>query len=273
MEAPRLIDTHCHLDAPEFDPDRAALIQVAQAGGVAGWILPAIEPAAFEAVQRCAANVPGGAYALGIHPMAVPRMGESDLMAVDAALQSSRDDPRCVAVGEIGLDAFDERALAVFSRQEAFFAAQLDIAAAKQWPVIVHSRRAVDKVLMHIRRSGVRGGCLHAFNGSIEQARRALDLGLVLGFGGAMTYDRALQIRRLAAYVPDDSFVLETDAPDIPPAWDRHGRTAPAALLQYAQTLSQLRKSDVDQVAMLSTRNALRIVPRMSEVLALSSTP
>lgn len=273
MQTQRLIDTHCHLDAPEFDADREALIAQARTAGVTGWIIPAVERRLFEGARDCAYRIPGGAYALGLHPMAVPRACDEDLQVLEQALRVAAADDHCVAVGEIGLDDFDADARAQFSKQEAYFAAQLDLAAANKLPVIVHSRRAVDKVLMHLRRSGVRCGCLHAFNGSQAQARRALDLGMVLGFGGAMTYERALQIRRLARFLPDDAVVLETDAPDIPPAWDRHARTLPAALARYAHTLAALRGVSVDAIGAQCTHNTLRIFPRMARLLPNSPSP
>ena len=210
------IDTHCHLDAAEFDADRAEVIARARAAGVTRLVLPAVEVANFEAV-RALAHAHGLAYALGIHPLYVDRAADADLDRLRDALAAHRDDPRLVAVGEIGLDHFvpglDRE------RQAAFYAAQLMLAREFALPVILHVRRSADDLLKHLRRIAVPGGIAHAFNGSDQQAQAFLDLGFRLGFGGALTFERALQIRRLAATLPESALVLETDAPDIPPQW------------------------------------------------------
>ena len=210
------IDSHCHLDAPEFDADRTAVVQRAVAAGVTQLVLPAVEVANFDAV-RSLAHVHGAAYALGIHPLYVHRAKESDLQALQLALERHRDDPRLVAVGEIGLDHFlPGQDLA---RQAHFYAAQLDLARQAGLPVILHVRRSADALLQQLRRQPVRGGIAHAFNGSAQQAAQFIAAGFKLGFGGALTFDRALQIRRLASELPAAALVLETDAPDIPPHW------------------------------------------------------
>ena len=209
-------DTHCHLDAAEFDLDRAAVIERARAAGVSRLVLPAVAVANFDAV-RTLAHACDAVYALGIHPLYVDRAADADLERLRDALQAHRDDPRLVAVGEIGLDHFV--AGLDRSRQERFYLAQLTLARAAGLPVILHVRRSADALLKGLRRVAVRGGIAHAFNGSEVQARHFVELGFKLGFGGAMTHERALQIRRLAATLPEQALVLETDAPDIPPQW------------------------------------------------------
>ena len=208
------IDTHCHLDAPEFDADRDAVVARARAAGVAQLVLPAVEVAHFAAVRELA-HAHGFAYALGIHPLYVQRAADEDLARLDAELAAQRDDPLLVAVGEIGLDHFvpglDRE------RQERFYVEQLKIARRHGLPVILHVRRSADALLKHLRRIEVGGGIAHAFNGSAQQARAFVELGFRLGFGGAATFDRALQIRELARTLALDSIVVETDAPDIPP--------------------------------------------------------
>ncbi len=179
------IDTHCHLDAAEFGADREAVITRARAAGVAQIVIPAVTVENFETV-RSLAHAQGFAYALGIHPLCVDRAGEGDLQRLAEALRACRDDARLVAVGEIGLDHFVpglDRA-----RQERFYAAQLALARDVDLPVIVHVRRSADSLLKQLRRAGLRGGIVHAFNGSEQQARQLFELGLALGFGGAMTF-------------------------------------------------------------------------------------
>src|SRR5689334_12320367 len=192
------IDTHCHLDAAEFDADRDAVVARARAAGVAQIVLPAVDRGNFERVRELA-HAHGLAYALGIHPLCTDRAGDGDLPALRDALVRSADDPRLVAVGEIGLDHFV--AGLDRERQAAIFAAQLRLAAEFDLPVLLHVRRAIDPVLKHLRRVRVRGGFAHAFNGSEQQADAFLALGIRLGFGGALTFERALRIRRVAVAV------------------------------------------------------------------------
>lgn len=263
-----LIDTHCHLDAAEFDADRAAVIQSARDAGVRGIVIPAIGRVNFSVVRDLAHSFPGGAYALGIHPMYVRRADDSDLDLLRAQVRDALDDPRFVAVGEIGLDFFvpeisqgPER-----ERQEHFYAAQLDIAAEFGLPVLLHVRRSQDVLLKYLRRKpGVPGGIAHAFNGSAQQARAFAERGFALGLGGAMTYARALQIRRHAVDMGLKHLVLETDAPDIPPAWlhEPERRNAPHELARIADVLAELRGMQREDVARATTENASRVLPRL----------
>lgn len=273
-------DTHCHLDAPEFDADREAVVQRAREAGVGLIVIPAVTPQTF-APARDAAHRFGGAYALGIHPLYVHHVPDNALALLDEALLRWREDPRLVAVGEIGLDHFvpelqDEASRAL---QERVYAAQLEQAVAHGLPVILHVRRSADGLLKHLRRlrdvgRPVAGGIAHAFNGSPQQAQTFVELGFKLGFGGAMTFERALQIRRLAAELPPEALVLETDAPDIPPHWlyltaeararGERSRNEPGELPRIAQTLAELRGLSLDELRELTTRNALVALPRLA---------
>jgi TatD DNase family protein len=268
-------DTHCHLDAPEFDADRAAVAAQARAAGVGMLVLPAVEVANFGAV-RALAQEHGYAYALGIHPLCVDRAADEDLDRLQAALQAHRDDPRLVAVGEIGLDHFVpglDRA-----RQERFYTAQLKLALAAGLPVILHVRRSADSLMKGLRRIPVAGGIAHAFNGSAVQAAQFVERGFALGFGGAMTFDRALQIRHLAATLPAQALVLETDAPDIPPHWlyrtaaqraaGLGSRNAPAEVPRIAATLAGLRGWSLDETAARTGANAGVALPRLAPLQA-----
>lgn len=257
------IDTHCHLDAAEFDPDRPAVIERARAAGVSQIVLPAVAVHNFDAVHRLA-HEHDLLYALGIHPLCVGDAGEADLQALRDALRTHRDDPRLVAVGEIGLDHFVpglDR-----PRQERFYAAQLALAREFELPVLLHVRRSADTLLKHLRRAPVVGGIAHAYNGSLQQAQAFIDLGFKLGFGGALTFDRARQIRRLATTLPLAALVLETDAPDIPPQWlyrtaaqraaGERSRNEPAELPRIAAVLAQLRDMPLSLLAETTSANA-----------------
>ena len=264
-------DTHCHLDAPEFDADRAAVVQRARAAGVSQIVLPAVAAVHFDTV-RALAHGHGLAYALGLHPLCVEQAADEDLDRLQQALHEHRDDPRLVAVGEIGLDHFVpglDRA-----RQERFYNAQLKLAREAGLPVILHVRRSADGLLKGLRRVEVAGGIAHAFNGSAQQARQFVDLRFCLGFGGAVTFDRALQLRALAAGLPDSALVLETDAPDIPPHWlyrtvaqrlevPGQGRTEPAELPRIAAVMAGLRGCTPEALALLTSANARIALPRL----------
>jgi TatD DNase family protein len=265
------IDTHCHLDAAEFDADRDAVAERARRASVSTIVLPAVDAQHFDTVRRLA-HRHGGAYALGIHPLAVGAAADGDLERLEAALETHRDDPRLVAVGEIGLDAFVPGLDA--ERLERFCAAQLGLARRHALPVILHSRRAVDRVVKLVRRSAVPGGIAHAFNGSAQQAQALLDLGCRLGFGGAMTFERALRIRALATTLPLEAIVLETDAPDIPPQWlyrtageraeQGAARNEPAELPRIGAVLAGLRGLPVEALAEATTANARAALPRLA---------
>jgi TatD DNase family protein len=292
------IDTHCHLDAAEFLPDVQAVRARATLNKVAHCVLPAVEVANFDAVRRLA-HEGGDSYALGIHPLRVAQAQDDDLATLDAYLLRYRDDPRLVAVGEIGLDFFVPALCAspLRERQEYFYLEQLKLARKHGLPVILHVRRSADQLLKGLRsvagreadgrsQRGAGGtpaaqpwhGIAHAFNGSAQQAKAFLALGFKLGFGGALTYERALQLRRLAASLPLEAIVLETDAPDMPPHWlyttaeqraagVAQGRNEPAELARIGSELAALRGISPVALAMASTANAIAALPRLPALL------
>lgn len=254
-------DSHCHLDAVEFDPDRDAVVASACRSGVDRILLPAVDIPSFSRVRDCCLRYPVCVPAYGIHPLYTPAAGENDLEHLDSWLQQEPDGmPRAVAIGEIGLDFFV--AGHDVQRQEWFFVEQLKLAKRLGLPVVLHVRRAIDQVLKHVRQSGVRQGIVHAFNGSRQQAEAFIALGFRLGFGGAMTYPRATRIRELATHLPIDAIVLETDAPDIPPAWlgaSGHmakPRNTPDQLPAIAAVLSELRGTPIEEIARITAENA-----------------
>lgn len=277
------IDTHCHLDAQEF----GAMAQVVRAraaiNNVAHCVLPAVEVGNFDAV-RALAQAGGDSYALGIHPLRVKPAQDDALDRLDAALAQQQGDPRLVAIGEIGLDYFVPELCVspLRERQEHFFRSQLKLARQFDLPVILHSRRSVDRVLKALREvaggAGQWHGIAHAFNGSEQQAQAFITLGFKLGFGGALTYDRALQLRRLAVSLPLHAIVLETDAPDMPPHWlyktaeqraagAVQSRNEPAELPRIGAELAALRGISADELASATTRNALAALPRLRALL------
>ena len=254
-----LIDTHCHLDAAEFAADRDAVVATARAAGVAAIVVPAVAAATFADVRDCCRRYPACYPAYGIHPLYVDRATDKDLATLrDWLASEAGGDCPAVAVGEIGLDYYHAGHDA--ARQQHFLDAQLRIARDFDLPVLLHVRRAVDAVLKALRRAGVRGGIAHAFNGSRQQAEMFMQLGFKLGFGGAMTYPGSTRIRHLAASLPLEAIVLETDAPDIPPFWLAGGRNAPGELAAIAAVLAELRRMAVAEVTAVTGANARSVL-------------
>ncbi len=263
------IDTHAHLDAAEFGGDPSQILTQADAAGVHSVVIPAVEPGNF-AVVRDLAHASGQVYALGVHPLFVDRVHEADLSRLRQVLLQARDDPQCVAIGEIGLDFSVPQPY--HSRQLWWYEQQLKLAHELGFPVLLHVRKSQDALLAGLRKlrwaqTGL-GGIAHAFNGSRQQAEMFIAQGFRLGFGGAMTFERALNIRRLAVQLPDSSLVLETDAPDIPPQWlvrsEKSQPNTPAELPRIAQTLAALRGWSTGQTASITTANALAALPRLA---------
>lgn len=263
------IDTHCHLDAPEFARTLPQVIEAALKKNVQAILLPAVKAGDCQQVRQLATQygqqIPGLVYTLGIHPLYTNQAQESDIALLEKEISKSLSDPRFVGIGEIGLDYFIEGL--DHHKQEYFFNAQLDLAQKFQLPVILHVRRSQDAILKALRRHKIPSGIAHAFNGSFQQAEQFIELGFKLGFGGAATYQRALQIRRLLAELPLDSILTETDAPDIPPSWLKAEHIAfnePAFLPRISRELAAIRGlSEIDFAAAV-WRNAMQVLPRWS---------
>ena len=253
-----LFDTHCHLDAAEFESDRDQVIDAAYAAGVRAMLVPAVEVANFAAVdavcrhpaslQKISLNA-----TFGIHPMYTPRALEEDVVVLRRWIVEKSP----LAMGEIGLDGYVPNL--DMDRQEWFFVEQLKLAREFDLPVLLHIRRAQDRVLKCLRRIRVKGGIAHAFNGSRQQADAFIKLGFKLGVGGAMTYAGSTRIRQLARDLPLENLVLETDAPDIPPAWIT-GRNTPAQLAMIAESLAEIRQQPILEIAEVTTLTTLSML-------------
>ena len=255
-----LIDTHCHLDTTEFDADRDAVHSAALANGVESIVVPAVAVDGFKTLKNCVARYPGCVAAYGIHPLYVMQATEDDITTLADWLAAESP----VAVGEIGLDHYV--AGIDHTRQAWFFVEQLKQAKDFDLPVILHVRQAIDPILKQLRRFRLKGGIAHAFNGSRQQADEFIKLGFKLGFGGAMTYSGSSRIRQLAATLPLESIVLETDAPDIPPAWLNRGRNSPAELPRIASVLAELRNLPLADVVAATRANAICTFPALRQV-------
>lgn len=248
-----LIDTHCHLDAPVFAGQYAAIWADAQRAGVTQLLIPATTLATFPATRHVAQAI-GAWVAYGLHPLFIDQHQPDHLDQLDDWL--SRERPQ--AVGEIGLDFY--LPTPDTARQEALFAAQLGLARLHDLPVIVHCRRAQDCVLKHLRRAKVKGGIVHAFNGSRQQAEAFIALGFKLGFGGAMSFEGSRRIRALAADLPLSAIVLETDAPDMRPAWAQDTPNLPANIAHFAEIIAALRHTSLAHIIAATTENACTIL-------------
>lgn len=282
------IDTHCHLDAPELAHDVTAVRDRARQAGVQHCVIPAVAVAHFGAVRDLAYRF-GDSYALGIHPLFAPQAGAQDLAELERALAEQASDPRLVAVGEIGLDFFvpELKTPAMRAHQEALYRAQLRLASRHGLPVILHVRRSADRLLKHLRELCPPGGwrgVAHAFNGSAQQAQALVALGFKLGFGGALTFEAARQLRLLASTLPVDALVLETDSPDIPPWWlyrtaaqraqgQPQGRNEPMELPRIAAELAKLRGLSLDALAAQLADNAIFALPKLAALLAPAADP
>lgn len=267
-----LIDSHCHLDASVFDSDRAAIIKLAESAGIRAIVIPAVDANNFSTVANLAHQFDGGFYALGIHPMYVHSSEVKDLERLANAIEEAMTDPRFVAIGEIGLDFFVKEIAegAAREKQEYFFNQQLKLARRFELPVILHVRRSQDIILKYLRRYDELSGIAHAFNGSEQQADKFIELGYLLGMGGAMTFERAKQIRRHAIKYDLKHYALETDSPDMAPSWLDANSTpnTPEQIARIAEMFAELRGQSLAEIQNKTGENVLNAFPRMKHLIS-----
>lgn len=253
-------DTHCHLDACEFHDELVSVMKRSRAAGVREWIIPAVATSAFERVLDIVTQHAGASFALGIHPLYVGSAKRSHIEQLEQWIKRHRSDKRLVAVGEIGLDLYPGHP--PFEQQQWFFEQQLRLAKRYELPVIVHARRAADQVYAGLKRFQIRSGVIHAFNGSEQQALALIGQGMLLGFGGSLTYEGSRRIRRLAASLPLHTMLLETDSPDIRPRWfsgDLNRPNEPSELAAIAACLAQLRAVSLASLSEAFAENLTRL--------------
>lgn len=271
-----LIDSHCHIDFTEFDLDRSAVIKRAAALGVQQLIVPGVSQAGWQKTIQTCAQYSSLNLALGLHPIFITEHQPQHLLELDALVEQHKP----IAIGEIGLDFYRPSAHSQKTKsahrhdnnsadgqqelnterekQMAYFAKQLIIAKRHDLPVIIHNRKAHDQCIKLLQEITVKGGIIHAFNGSIQQAEKYIDLGFLLGFGGMLTYRRSNKLRRLAEAIPLSSIVLETDSPDMVVARHKGTRNSPEYLPDVMQALADLKEVERQVVAELTTANVLQ---------------
>jgi TatD DNase family protein len=249
----QLVDSHCHFDEDSFDSDRDTVYRRARANGVTAQIVPAVSAALWPKLKAVVTTWPGLYPAYGLHPMCLDEHRPEQVNALADWLEQERP----VAIGECGLDYYIPRLDPTL--QADYFTAQLHLARAYGLPLIVHARRSVDHVIKYIRRyPGVRG-VVHSFSGSEQQARRLLDLGFLLGFGGASSFPRAHRLHRLLQVLPLEGVLLETDAPYQPGLQHQGERNEPAFLVETLAVIAALRDQDPAEIAAITTHNALTL--------------
>ncbi len=249
----RLIDSHCHLDDDRFDEDRAQMLERARGQGIDQFVIPATTAARWPKVKQISETYEGVHASYGLHPMFMQDHSDNDVAALDSWL----DLHSAVAVGECGLDFFksnqDE------NEQLALFRSQLHVAKNHKLPVIIHARKALDKVIHEIRRSHIRSGVIHSFSGSLQQAEQLVELGFKLGIAATVSFERAKKLRQVVAEINISSLLIETDAPDQPGINHRGQRNEPAFIVEHLKVMAQLRSMDEEALAANLNRNCQQL--------------
>ena len=250
-----LIDSHCHLDSEQFDPDRDAVIERALAAGVEHMVAigSGDGPPDLEAGIRLADRHEFFYATVGVHPHDASKHFD------EKSLSDLTQHPKVIAIGEIGLDYhydFSPREV-----QRSVFIAQMIIASNAKKPIVIHTREAWDDTIATIRDhwNPALGGIMHCFSGNPEQAKQALDLGFYLSFGGIVTFPKALDIQESARQCPIDRILVETDAPYLAPVPKRGKRNEPAFMIETVRKLAQLSGVSEQEIAESTTTNFLRL--------------
>ncbi|AKN28642.1 TatD family hydrolase [Stutzerimonas stutzeri] len=254
----QLIDTHTHLDFEMFDDDRAQVIARARNAGVERIVVLGVHAANWQRVWQLACDEPSVHAALGLHPVFLEEHQDAYVQQLRDWLERLRGEPKLCAVGEIGLDYYIDNP--DIERQQRLLEAQLALAADFSLPVLLHVRRAHAPMIATLKRYKLeRSGVIHAFSGSWEEAREYLRLGFRLGLGGAGTWPQAQRMHRVLRQLPLEAIVLETDAPDIPPAGHAGERNSPELLPEICRRLADLKGIDAHALAAASYRNSCEL--------------
>jgi len=249
-----LIDSHCHLDFEQFDIDREKILSHCQELGVLDIIIPGVAENTWDRLIKLCNQSHNLHPALGMHPLFMHEHQAKHLIQ----LKKYALNDQVIAIGEIGLDFYhstDDK-----SAQIDLFSEQLKIAQHAQLPVLLHVRKAHDQTISLLKKYPVQGGIVHAFNGSLQQAKQYLDLGFVFGIGGAITHLRATRLRSLFSELPLSSLVLETDAPDMPLSNMQDQRNTPENIPHIVKALAEIRSESQHEIELATTRNCQRVL-------------
>ncbi len=244
-----LIDSHCHLDDDRFDDDRDQVLQRAAQKNINQLVIPATTAQRWPKIQQISHACQAVYASYGLHPMFMAEHKTQHLAELDHWL----DQYNAVAVGECGLDFYSGDS--DLKLQLELFRGQLDIAENHQLPVIIHSRKSLDIVTREIRRTGVRGGVIHSFSGSFQQAEQLVDLGFKLGIAATVSFDRAKKLREITSKIDIDALVIESDAPDQPGQQHKGERNEPAFIIDHLEIMAELRNLSVEDLALKLTQN------------------
>lgn len=269
---PLWVDSHCHLQAPVWAAEVALVREEARQAGVACCVIPSVDAGDFARLPILAASFQD-VYALGIHPYAAKNSSETDIAELSQAIHQHRNDPKCVAIGEIGLDGrfLSDQQISLYDRQ-------LRLAKDQDLPVILHAQQSIDRVIKGLRAQPPKTGIMHAFNGSLQQAETLIKLGLKVGLGGAVTFENAHHLRQLAKELPLEALVLETDAPEMPPQWryqprnkrqqsEEKGLNSPAELPRIAAVIAEIRGLSLQALASATTQNVITVFPAIKSLI------
>lgn len=249
-----IVDTHSHLDVSDFDTDRVDVLQHCHELGISKIIIPAIESKTWLKLLKFCQSDKGLYPALGLHPVFIEQHQADDIKKLEILVEQSSP----VAIGEVGLDFYIKDLDK--DKQLDLFEQQLLVAKNYNLPVILHVRKAHDQVLQLLKKITVKGGFCHAFNGSMQQAEKYIELGFKLGFGGTLTYENSTKIHQLAKSLPLESIVLETDAPDMVVESHRGERNSPEYIIESLAALAKIRGEDISVIAEQTSINANDVI-------------
>lgn len=250
-----LIDTHCHLDFPEFDADRELILQRSHARGIEKMILSGVLADGWSRLIDLSKRYPQLYAAPGLHPNFLDQGDPADLERLDHFISNGLP---LVAIGETGLDFYCKKD--DYSDQYCYFEMQIELAARHQLPLILHVRKAHDQVARLLKQKRFsNGGVVHCYSGSLQQAQRYLDMGFKLGIGGVVTFPGSHRLHRIVSGLPLSSFVLETDAPDIPPYGRTGERNSPEYLTDIFHGFCQYRDEEEDQLREALYQNTIAL--------------
>lgn len=248
-----IIDSHCHIDFEAFDEDREQVLNRALKLGIQTIIVPGISAATWPRLKAVCQQYPGLYPAYGLHPYFIDQHSDNDLVALDHWLQGGQ----AIAVGECGLDYYLQHLDK--NKQHQLFEAQLDLATSHHLPVVIHARKATERVIQCLKsRTGLHG-MIHSYSGSYEQAMQLIDMGFYLSFGGPVTYPKASRLRQLVSKLPIDAVLVETDAPDQPDLKHHGLRNEPAYIRNVIEQIAQLKDMPIQQVMDVTRDNAKRL--------------